>query len=185
MTTHTKETCTKLDCCFVGPRPQSLPFRLDEKNTDCLRLKQVIKQQLVYLIEALGVTNFISDGDLGIGQYTAEIILDLKREYPIITLEFAIPCENQAEKWTVAQRERYFYIVEHCDKETLLQHHHTRDCEKKLKEYMVGQSKYVLAVWNGRPGGTRDILFLARILGKPAIIIDPKTFEVRSDSNKH
>lgn len=185
MTMLTKEASTKLACCFAGPQPQSLPFGLDEENADCLRLKQVLKEQTVYLIEALGVTHFIGGVDLGVGQYAAEIVLDLKRDYPEIILECVIPCENQAEKWTVAQRERYFSIVEHCDKETLLQHHYTRDCMKKRKEYMVNQSNYVLAVWNGKPGGTYNILSFARILGKPVIVIDPDTFEVHSDSNKH
>lgn len=181
MTTHTKEASTKLACCFAGPRPQSLPFGFNEENIDCLRLKQALKEQTVYLIEDLGVTHFISGVDLGIGQYAAEIVLDLKRDYHGITLECAIPCENQAEKWTVAQRERYFSIVEHCDKETLIQRHKTRDCIEKRKKYMVNQSNYVLTVWNRKTCGASDILSIARQMEKPVIVIDPNTFEVHSD----
>lgn len=49
---------------------------------------------------------------------------------------------------------------------------------------MVKQSNYVLAVWNGKPGGAGNILSFARTLGKTVILIDPNTFEVRTDSNK-
>ena len=184
MTMLTKEANTKISCCFAGPRHQSLPFGFDEENADCLRLKQLLKEQAVYLIEALGVTHFISGVDLGIGQYAAEIVLALKRDYPEITLECAIPCENQAVKWTIAQRDRYFSIVKRCDKETLLQRQHTENCMKKRREYMVNQSNYVLAVWNGRQDATCNIVSIARTMGKPMIIIDPNTFEVRSDSYK-
>lgn len=185
MTMFTKETGTKIVCCFAGPRPQSLPFGLDENNASCLRLKQVLKEQTVYLIEILGATHFISGVDLGIGQYAAEIVLGLKKDYPGITLECAIPCEKQAENWTVAQRERYFSIVEHCDKETLLQRYYTSDCRKKRKEYMVNQSNYVLAVWNGRAGDTRNIISLARSMEKTIIVINPDTCEAHSDFCKH
>lgn len=181
MTMLTKEAGTKLACCFGGPRPQSLPFRFNEEDTDCLRLKQVLKDQTAYLIEGLGVTHFISGIDLGIGQYAAEIVLDLKKDYPEITLECAISCESQAENWTVSQRERYFSIVECCDKETLLQRHKTRDCIRKGKEYMVNQSNYVLTVWNRKVRGASDILFIARQMEKTVIVIDPNTFEVHSD----
>lgn len=176
---------TVTTCCFVGHYPQSLPFGFDEGNDDCVRLKQLLKEQMIYLIEALDVSHFISGVDLGIGQYAAEIVLDLKRDYPEITLECAIPCENQAEKWTGAQRERYFSIVEYCDKETLLQRHYTEDCMKKRKEYMINQSNYMIAVWNGKPGYTCNILSFARILEKPMIVINPNTCEVRSDFYKH
>lgn len=136
------------------------------------------------MIEAYDVTHFISSADLGVGQYAAEIVLDLKKEYPGITLECVISCEKQAEYWSVAQRERYFTIMEQCDAETLLQYHYTKDCRKKRIEYMVNQSDYILAVWNGRQGGTCNIVSIARTMGKPMIIIDPNTLEVCSDSYK-
>jgi len=93
--------------------------------------------------------------------------------------------EDQAANWTIAQRDRYFSIVERCDNETLLQRHYSKDCIRKKKEYMVKQSNYVLVVWNGKPGGEGEILSIARTLGKIMILINANTFEVRTDSNKH
>ena len=136
-------------------------------------------EQAVYLIEAMGVTHFISGVDLGVGQFVAEIVIDLKRDYPEVTLECVIPCEDQAANWTIVQRDRYFSIVERCDKETLLQRHYSKDCIRKKKEYMVKQSNYVLVVWNGKPGSTGKLLSIARTLGKIVILIDSYTYEVR------
>ena len=179
MTMLIKEANIRPACCFAGPRPQSLPLGFDEENAGCLQLKQVLKEQAVYLIEALGVAHFISGVDLGVGQFAAEIVLDLKRDYPEVTLECVIPCEDQAANWTIAQRDRYFSIVERCDKETLLQHHYSKDCIRKKKEYMVKQSNYVLVVWNGKSGSSGKLLSIARTLGKIVILIDSNTYEVR------
>lgn len=66
MTMLIKEANIKPACCFAGPRPQILPNGFDEENAGCLRLKQVLKEQAVHLIEALGVTHFISGVDLHI-----------------------------------------------------------------------------------------------------------------------
>lgn len=178
MTMTTKEAHTKSICCFAGPRSESLPCGMEEESPGCLRFKQLLKEQAVHMIEAHGVTHFISTFELGVGQYAAEIVLDLKKEYPEITLECVISCEKQAENWSVAQRERYFTTVGQCDRETLLQHHYTKDCRRKLREYMANQGHYFIAVWNGRPGATRSLLSLAHSQGKPAVVIDPDTLLV-------
>ena len=51
---------------------------------------------------------------IGIDMYAAEIVLDLKKSYPGITLESAIPCETQPVKWSEALRERYYTIAARC-----------------------------------------------------------------------
>ena len=98
-----------------------------------------------------------------------------KSNYEGITLESAIPCESQAEKWTEEQRDRYFDIASKCDKETLIQHHYTPDCMHKRNRYMVDQADFIIAVWDGRPSGTGKTVQYAQRQGKPVTIINPKT----------
>lgn len=178
MTNEANQVHTKTICCFAGPRPQSLPFGEAEGSPGCLQMKQLMRLQAIHMIEDYGVTHFISTFEMGVGQYGAEIVLDLKKQYPDITLECAIAYEMQAEKWTVEQRERYFTTVGQCDMETLLQRHYTRDCRRKRIEYMAAQSHYCIAVWNGRPGEIRSLLSLIHQQGKPAFVIDPNTLLV-------
>jgi len=104
-------------------------------------------EQVVYLIEAMGVTHFISGVDLCVGQCVAEIVLDFKRDYPEVTLECVIPCEDQAANWTIAQRDRYFSIVERCDKETLLQRHYSKDCIRKKRN--TWSNRVIMCLWYG------------------------------------
>ena len=105
-------------CAFTGHRPQHLPFGMNENDDRCVKLKEALKEQIINLIEAEDATHFITGMALGVDLYAAEIVLDLKARYPNITLESAIPCETQAVKWSMAQRERYYDIAAQCDKET-------------------------------------------------------------------
>ena len=106
-------------CAFTGHRPQHLLFGMNENDDRCVKLKEALKEQIINLIEAEDVTHFITGMALGVDLYAAEIVLDLKARYPNITLESAIPCETQAVKWSMAQRERYYNIAAQCDKKTM------------------------------------------------------------------
>lgn len=162
-------------CCFTGHRSQGLPFGFDEERPACKQLKALLHQEIERLITECGVTHFISGMALGIDQIAAELVLELKKSYPEITLECALPCETQAARWSIAQRERYYTIVSRCDVETLLQTSYTADCMQKRNRYMVDQSRFVIAVWNGRPSGTGSTVRYAKEQGKQLIIIDPNT----------
>ena len=131
-------------CAFTGHRPKGLGY--PESDERCTALKRCIHSLIVRMIEEEGVTHFISGMAQGVDLYAAEIVLELKEQYPQITLECAIPYERQAVRWPAALRERYFSIASKCDKETMLQRQYTRDCMKKRNQYMVDCAEVVLAV---------------------------------------
>ena len=164
-------------CAFTGHRHQSLPFGFNESDERCVALKQKLRNEIIRLIEENGVTHFISGMAIGVDMYSAEIVLGLKAKYNI-TLECAIPCETQAEKWSEPLRNRYFEIVSKCDKEAMLQHHYTPDCMDKRNRYMVDHADYIIAVWDGRASGTSKTVRYAQHQGKPIRVINPKTLEV-------
>ena len=165
-------------CAFTGHRPQNLPFGFNEEDECCINLKKTLREQIINLIENEGVTHFISGMAIGVDMYAAEIVLDLKARYPNITLESAIPCETQAVKWSMAQRERYYDIAARCDKETMLQSRYSPDCMDKRNRYMVDHADYILAVWNGCPSGTGNTVRYAHKKGKPIIVINPVSLDV-------
>lgn len=170
-----------MTCAFTGHRPQNLRFGHHESDERCVVLKQLLREQIIKLIEEKGVTHFISGMAIGVDMYAAEIVLELESTYPEITLECAIPCETQAVKWPEKLRDRYFNIAARCDKETMLQHHYTTDCMQRRNRYMVNHADYILAVWDGRPSGTGNTVAYARSTGKQVIIIDPETNTVSGE----
>ena len=98
-------------CAFTGHRPQNLPFGFREDDERCTALKETLKKQIISLITDENVTHFISGMALGVDMYAAEIVLELKKTYPDITLESAIPCETQAAKWKCSNARK---VLWHC-----------------------------------------------------------------------
>ena len=165
-------------CCFTGHRFQKLPFGANEQNERCLKLKETLKAEIEKQITENGVSHFISGMAIGVDMFAAEIVLELKAAYPYITLEAAIPCETQAIKWSEPFRNRYFDIVEKCDKETLIQKHYDPGCMNRRNRYMVDHSDIVIAVWDSRPSGTGNTVKYAKGQNKPVIIINPTTLDI-------
>lgn len=169
-----------LTCCFTGHRPQSLPYGYNEQDPQCIKLRMVIWNLMNKLIKENLVTHFISGMALGIDQMCAEMVIALRDKHPEVTLECAIPCEEQAVKWTEPQRDRYFWIAERCDKETLVQHHYDKGCMQKRNRYMVDSSEIVIAVWNGNPSGTGNTVRYAQEKGKTILVINPETLSIQT-----
>lgn len=171
-------------CCFTGHRPQGLPFGFDESQPSCLRLKEVLRQEIERQITENGVSHFISGMALGVDLICAELVLELKAKYPRITLEGAIPCEKQAARWGTAQQEQYCSLLSRCDKKTVIQKAYTKDCFQKRNYYMVDSSEYVIAVWNGNPSGTGQTVLYARQQEKAVVVINPNTLEIARSTSE-
>lgn len=165
--------------CFTGHRPSSLPCGYDEEHPDCLKIKSQLRRMISGLIEKKNVSHFIAGAALGVDMWAMEIVLELKKQYPGITLEAAVPCSSQAARWNAEAKERYGRLLSLCDRVTLVQEHYTPDCMMKRNEYMVDSSDYVVAVWNGKPSGTGNTIKYAKRRGKPVYSISPVDFRMR------
>ncbi len=134
-------------CCFFDFNQKTVRF-FNEQDEKCINLKKTLQKEIENKIVKNNVTHFISGMSIGTDILAAQIVLDLKKKYPQITLECAIPFENQAAYWSEANREQYFNIAAACDKETLIQKHYTKKCILKLSYYMLKSADYAIAFWN-------------------------------------
>ena len=162
----------ELTVCFTGHRPQKLPCGFNEEHPICKKIKSQLRRLIVGVIEKKNVTRFLSGCALGTDLWAAEIVLELKKEYPNITLEAAVPCRNQTASWSIKDKERYERLLSHCDTVTVLQERYTADCMQKRNKYMVSKSDYVIAVWNSQPSGTGKTIRYAVDCGKPVYYVD-------------
>lgn len=147
-------------CAFTGHRPSKLPWGDDERDIRCLALKAKLRAAVESAI-AEGMEHFICGMAEGCDLYFAETVLELKKTYPHITLEAAIPCPTQSDKWSAAQRERYRAILAQCDVETMVQQEYTPGCMQRRNRYMVDHAALLIAVNDGEPGGTRNTILYA------------------------
>lgn len=158
-------------CCFTGHRPEKLPWGIHEEDPRCLKLKERLRRAAEQAYED-GFRHFITGMARGADQYFAEIVLELKDRLPGITLEAAIPCEEQAVRWRESERERYFDLVARCDLETMVQRHYDRDCMRRRNRYMVDRSARLIAVYDGMLGGTMYTIHYAMQRGVDVVMID-------------
>ena len=143
-------------CCFTGHRPNKLPWGEDERDPRCLALKARLSELLEDCYR----------------QDYGEAVLALREKHPDVTLEAAIPCEEQAARWKERDRNRYFGLVERCDLETMVQHRYTSGCMQRRNRYMVDRSSLVLAVYDGMLGGTMYTLTYAMRQGVRVVTMD-------------
>ena len=85
-------------CCFTGHRPDKLPWGLDEQDPRCTTLKHSLGRELELLYRR-GFRHFISGMAMGCDLYFAESALALREKYPDLTVEGAVPCPTQAQRW--------------------------------------------------------------------------------------
>lgn len=158
-------------CCFTGHRPGKLPWGRNERDERCLALKWNLAERLEALYAA-GYRRFVCGMAEGCDHYFAEAVLALRELHPDVSLEAAIPCGPQPDRWTKAQRLRYNSLIDRCDQITVLQIHYTPDCMMKRNRYMVDQSSLLLACFNGSTGGTMNTIVYAQRQGLQVEIID-------------
>ncbi len=142
-----------ITCCFSGYRPDKLPWGSNENDPRCLDLKARLKNAVEAAIRD-GYRHFIVGMAAGADLYCCETVLALRRQYGI-TVEAAVPCRNQAQRWSPAARKRYENLLALCDQVTVLQEQYDRDCMLRRNRYMVDHAAMMIAVFDGKSGGTR------------------------------
>jgi len=141
-------------CCFTGHRPAKLPWRYDESDPRCLRLKRRLRDAVELAYEQ-GYRHFLCGMAQGCDLYFCECVLALRERHPDVTLEAAIPCPTQADSWPAAQRDRYRRLVEACDYETMVSAQYSSACMLRRDRYMVDHASLLIAAFDGSAGGTR------------------------------
>ncbi len=158
-------------CCFTGHRPAKLPWGSDESDERCKALKLEISARVEGIVLA-GYRNFICGMAEGCDMYFAEAVLEMRSRFPDVTLEAAIPCDRQADKWSTAQQRRYEHIMAESDTVTFVQHQYSPGCMMRRNRYMVDRSSLLLACFDGQAGGTMNTILYAQRQGLQVIIID-------------
>lgn len=132
-------------CCFTGHR--MIPIR------DSARISAALSQTLRTFADA-GITEFICGGALGFDTLAAQAVLKLRQQLPHIRLSMVLPCRNQAERWSAAQRETYNAILAQADETEFLFDRYVNGCMQIRNRRMVDRADVCVAYYTGRPGGT-------------------------------
>lgn len=156
---------------FTGYRPSKLGF-FGEDDPMCVDLKNRIAAKIAELCDR-GASQFYTGMALGVDTWCAEAVLELKKTRRDITLTAVIPCRTQAEKWGEEEKRRYRDILRRCDRVICVCEQYTSDCMHKRNRALVELCDILLAVYDGKSGGTKYTVDYAGKCGKKTIIVPP------------
>lgn len=159
-------------CCFSGYRPEKLSWRGDETDPRCIRLKADIDAAVESAYRA-GTRHFICGMARGCDMYFCESVLALRLEHHDVTLEAAAPYARQSSGWTAADRARYDRLMSDCDVRTFVSTEYRRGGMAKRNRYMVKRASLIIAVYDGKPGGTRYTYAYAQKHGLRTVLLTP------------
>ena len=160
-------------CAFTGHRPRKFPWGYNEADARCVALKEKLAEEIAKLVEA-GYTDFLSGMAEGADTWAALAILTLKKENPALKLHWVLPCEGQADGWSVSAQELYSSILEQADEVVYVSRKYQEGCMLERNRYLVDHAACLLAVYNGEwRGGTAMTVRYAQKLGREVIILNP------------
>jgi uncharacterized phage-like protein YoqJ len=159
---------------FTGHIPKDLGG-YNEKHPTNVWIKRSLARCILTCFERYETQEWISGGALGVDQWAAEIILWFKkhRGYPFY-LVMMKPFRSQHINWNESSQERFLRICDEADEVVECQPdpYAPWKMDYRNKE-MVRRSKMVIAVWNGKPGGTGNCVKFAHSKKRPILRIDP------------
>ena len=164
---------SKVVCCFTGYRPDKMPWGYDEKDYRCLELKN----QIEYVIEQTindGYKIFLCGMALGFDTFCAEAVLKLKKRYKHIKLIGAIPCKDQDCNWKPEFKVRYRKLISQLDGiRCIYDTYNGYECMMERNYYMVNNSSKLIALYDGKSGGTKRTIEYAKKRGLNMTVLNP------------
>ena len=132
-------------CCFTGHR------HISEKKIESIRKN--LKDTIIKAIEN-GYDTFYAGGAVGFDTMAAQIILELKEEYPKIKLKLALPCKSQTDGWDKNDVDEYDRIKKLADEVIYTSEENKKGCMHKRNRYLVDNSSLCICYMTKKSGGT-------------------------------
>ena len=159
-------------CAFTGHRPQHFSFKFDEEADGAKMIKVRLMEEIERAVED-GYTVFISGGAIGVDTWAALQVLEYKKQYPFLRLELAIPCMGQESRWSKKDKALYAYLLDNADAVIRTSRQSYYDgCMRMRNAFMVQRSSRLIAVFNGKYGGTSQTITMANDRGLDVRLID-------------
>lgn len=150
-------------CCFTGHRPEKLRRTEYEIRIDLEReIRKAVHD---------GLNVFISGMARGVDIDAAEIVLQLRDEGYPVKLICASPYPGFERSWSQAWQTRYGAVMATADLVRYICPRYSKECFQIRNEWIVNHCSRVIAVFNGRPSGTKNTIDYALRQGVPVVRI--------------
>lgn len=129
--------------CFTGHR--KLP-----SGENLVKLKEKLENEIIIVLKE-GYETFLFGGALGWDMLCAEVMLSIKKRFPISTIHVVavIPFRDQEKIWSSDDQKRYVSILSECDEILVLNEKYHAQCYKVRNQFMINQSTRVIGYYSG------------------------------------
>lgn len=118
-----------------------------------------------------GLDVFITGMAKGVDIDAAEIVLQLRDDGYPVRLICASPYPGFESSWCETWQKRYQDVITKADLVRYICPHYSRSCFQIRNMWMVDHSARVIAVFNGKPSGTKNTIDYAQQQGLPIVQI--------------
>ncbi|MBE6537549.1 MAG: DUF1273 domain-containing protein [Ruminococcaceae bacterium] len=151
-------------CSFTGHRI------IPEKHKEKLEALVFRAIEYAYSNEC---REFYTGGALGFDTMAAKAILKFRMKHSDVRLVIAVPCKDQAGKWSYSDRDMYDYILSSADEIIFCSEEYTKDCMKKRNEYLAGVCDMLIAYVGRSSSGAAQTVRMAKSFGKEVYNLYP------------
>ena len=144
-------------CSFTGHR--IIPTAHMKKLTDLL-------DRAIEYAYANGCRSFYTGGAIGFDTMAAKALLRFRIKHNDVKIIIAVPCQDQAERWSFSDRDMYEYILANADEVVFCSDEYTKDCMKKRNEFLATVCDVLIAYSGRASSGSAQTVRMAKALGK-------------------
>ncbi|WP_100408060.1 DUF1273 domain-containing protein [Bacillus solitudinis] len=163
----------------------------DQKHQGIRFIKKALEQRIRELVDD-GIEWFIISGQLGVELWAAEVVIDLKKEYPHIQLAVLTPFLNQEERWQETTKLFYTEIINQADfVDSITKRPYENPTQLRLKnEFIISKADGLLILFDeDKPGSPLYYLDIAKKKQEkndfPIILITPQDLDLLVQDEIH
>ena len=149
-----EEDRRKTRCCFTGHRPQKLSRPIDDIKVD-------LENEIMAAIRD-GYTTFITGMARGTDIWAGNIVVRLKARFPDLNLIAAVPFPGFSRKWDAEWQAKADRLLREADLVKTVCPAYCDAAYQLRNRWMVDHCSRVIAVYDGKTGGTRNTIGYAR-----------------------
>lgn len=112
-----------------------------------------------------GVRTFYSGGAVGFDMLAAREVIRFRMTHPDVRLVMLLPCIEQAEHWSVRQREDYEHLLRFADETVYVSEQYSPDCMKRRNAELVRRADMLVAYASNMRSGTGQTVNFAKKAG--------------------
>ena len=150
MAALTEEEKRKRQCCFTGHRPEKLSRPVDDIKID-------LENEIIAAIRE-GYRTFITGMARGTDIWAGNIVVRLKEDFPDLRLIAAVPFPSFSKNWDPEWQSLFRTLLDKADLVRTICPKYSFEVYQIRNQWMINHSSKMIAIYDGKAGGTRNAL---------------------------